>query len=39
MDSRIKHLKEPTANHWKAQQADLETAVKIRRGFAQFNIG
>lgn len=31
--------KEPTANYWKAHQADLETRVKIRRGFAPFNIG
>lgn len=31
--------KEPSANQWKAHQVDLETAVKIKRGFAQFNTG
>lgn len=31
--------KELTANHWKAHQTNLEAAVKIGRGFAQFNIG
>lgn len=31
--------KKPTANHQKAHQADLETRVKIRRGFVQFSIG
>lgn len=40
MDLRIgKTPKEPTVNHWKAHQVDLKTAVKIKRGFAQFNTG
>ena len=38
MENR-KTPKEPTANHWKAHQTNLEAAVKIERGFAQFNIG